>query len=481
MSQAPIELRYELRPKWPPLTWRAVCDPNGQTATVEHGHAVETAAQWFCEATWAGEYETGDFDMTDLVSGSGGRVRGDRLTFVSSGSTVDRLHFYRGRGGSVYVSNSLVCLLATCDLQVEPTYDGYEQDFASIIRGLSAYHPTLSTKKGAVTLTYFHNLRWEGGALTTVEKPRPERTFVTFDEYGSFLRTSLRAIGANMRAPGRRLRYESLSALSAGYDSSMVTVLAADTIGLREVMTFAHARGGADDSGEPLARILGLKVFAFDRSMWRSRPEAIIPFFAANAAAEDVHFTAAESILPGRVLFTGYHGDKMWDPHTEDLGPNIVRGAPPSGVSLTEYRLWAGFLHCPVPFFGAREIGQIHAISTSPEMKPWDVGGHYTRPICRRVVEGAGVPRALFGNAKHGTSNKLRLPTESFLPAESLAQYRAWLRRRSLSWLGRARVPPLVTARASSLLGYGLGRHTLLVHVFPWAIEAAMRRYQEGG
>ncbi|MGH7793073.1 MAG: hypothetical protein ACREOB_12235, partial [Thermodesulfobacteriota bacterium] len=44
----------------------------------------------------------------------------------------------------------------------------------------------------------------------------------------------------------------------------------------------------------------------------------------------------------------------------------------------------------------------IHPINRSPEMKPWCVVGNYDRPIARRIVEEAGVPRELFGNRKHG-------------------------------------------------------------------------------
>ena len=52
---------------------------------------MEVCDTWFCEAVWDGDYEAGDFDLTDLVFGSGGRLRDERAIFVSSGTTVDRL------------------------------------------------------------------------------------------------------------------------------------------------------------------------------------------------------------------------------------------------------------------------------------------------------------------------------------------------------------------------------------------------------
>jgi hypothetical protein len=466
-------LRYELAPSWPPLAWLAVC--RGQTVTVHHGRGVETMPEWFCEATWGGEYPRGDFDLTDIVAGSGGRLRGDRLTFVSSGSTVDRLHAFRD-GATAYVSNSLVGLLATCGLGVDPLYPDYGKDLLSIRYGLEAVRPTL----GPVTLTYFSNLQWAGGHLSAVAKPPTARAFTRFADYRAFLTQALRAIGDNMRHPARRLRYESLGTLSSGYDSSTVTVLAREALGLNEVLTFARARGGDDDSGERIADVLGVKAFVLDRETWRDRTDAIVPFLVGSGRGEDVNFAAAEHLLPGRVLFTGYHGDKVWDTHTTDLGPEIVRGDA-TGLSLTEYRLWTGFLHCPVPFFGVRKLREIHAISTSPEMAQWDVGGDYSRPICRRIVEEAGVPRPLFGTAKRASSVVIWNPkydaSEPLLPAATFPQYRRWLVWRTGAWLRRGHIPPLVEDLARRLLGRA-GRTTLVRPLFPWAVEGAMRRYR---
>ena len=36
----------------------------------------------------------------------------------------------------------------------------------------------------------------------------------------------------------------------------------------------------------------------------------------------------------------------------------------------------------------------------SQEMEPWRLGGKYDRPIARRIIEDAGVPRGMFGTKK---------------------------------------------------------------------------------
>src|SRR5207253_2702243 len=78
------------------------------------------------------------FDETDLVFGSGARRRGGGVTFVSSGSTVDRLHSHEV-AGRVCVANSLACLLVAIGADVDPTYAGYYADFKSISDGLVRY------------------------------------------------------------------------------------------------------------------------------------------------------------------------------------------------------------------------------------------------------------------------------------------------------------------------------------------------------
>jgi hypothetical protein len=59
-------------------------------------------------------------------------------------------------------------------------------------------------------------------------------------------------------------------------------------------------------------------------------------------------------------------------------------------------------------------------------MQPWDIGGNYNRPICRRIVEGAGVDRSLFGTGKRGVSVVPRVRRDYLSPA-SLENLLAWL------------------------------------------------------
>jgi hypothetical protein len=231
-----------------------------------------------------------------------------------------------------------------------------------------------------------------------------------------------------------------------------------------------------------------------------------VPFVAADAKGEDVYFKGAEAELAGRVLLTGFHGDRVWDRRAA-TDADLVRGDQ-SGLSLSEYRLWAGFLHCPLPFAGAAQAASIRAISRSREMAHWHTGAYYSRPICRRILEEAGVPRQAFGRWKKSAS-VLFSAQEGFLAPASLADYRAWLERRADEWRRRGLTPPRLTpddvdawrgprfALARLLEGLAhagprrlwflrsaaqrvvtMGRREELSrHLFPWAIERAARRY----
>ncbi len=492
------ELAYTLMPEWPPLAWLASCSAAAAAVDVFHGPRVESRPHWFCEAGWAGDFWEGDFDRTDLIFGSGGRLRPDGLTFVSSAATVDRLHSYQ-RGGVVWVSNSLPCLLAAVPAALDPQHAKYHQHFTSIRRGLEAYQRTVPTSAGGVTLTYYHNLLWNGTRLVEQDKPSPVRDFSTFARYRDFLVSTLERLDANLAAPQRRHAYRMLGTISSGYDSATVVALARGC-GLREAISFDRALSRGDDSGAHIGAHLGVQVSVLDRDAWRAGALPEVPFLAADAKGEDVYFQGAERHLQGRALLTGFHGDKVWGRHTRTLTPLLERGDQ-SGLSLSEYRLWVGFLHCPVPFLGARQIRDIHAISAAAEMAPWDTPWTYRRPICRRILEEAGVPRRAFGFRKR-TASVLLFDEPDLLQHASLADYRVWRARpgaelaapasdtpvwhtvprffrRTLGKLGGLAPGQLALVRwlVRQVTGLGL-RESSLGHVFLWAVDRARDRYR---
>src|SRR5437660_442088 len=446
-----MHFRYTPVPDWPPLAWLACGHRGDPTVEVFHGLDVETTPDGFSEAVWDGEFARAGFDETDLVFGSGARRRGGGVTFVSSGSTVDRLHSHEV-AGRVCVANSLACLLVAIGADVDPTYAGYYADFKSISDGLARYARSVATSAGPVRLTYFHNLVWDGRALRERPKPAPRRDFGDFAAYRGFLEASLAGLAQNLSSSGRAVPLRMLGTISSGYDSPAVTVLA-QPYGLQEAIAFEPSSSGAPDSGGAIAQALGVRLRRLARDAWRG-PDAPagpeLPFLAADAKGEDVYFRGAEAHLARRVLVTGYHGDQMWSKRPRAPSADIVRGDQ-SGLSLSEYRLWAGFIHLPVPFLGVRQIGDVSALSRSAAMAPWDVPGAYSRPICRRIVETAGVPRDAFGVRKQ-TASVLFFERDDMLSPGSLADYDAWLREHAADWSARGLAAPTRSPSAAARL-----------------------------
>lgn len=501
-------ITYTAIPGWPPLAWLARCRPEQPTVTVFHGPRVEVTAEWFVEAVWAGPYADAGFDRTDLVFGSGGRLRDGTLTFVSPGTTVDRLQYLRDTEGA-WVSNSLPCLLAAANGVPDPTYGRYFPLFESIIRGIRNYERDLPTSAGAARLVYFDNLIWDGSELRESEKPFPRRDFGTFEKYRAFLDSSLVLLSKNMSAPQRRFPYRWLGTMSSGYDS-LTTAVLAKPMGLDEAVSFTEARGGGADSGQPAAGILGVPLTLIPRDAWSRAPLPEVPFIAADAKGEDVFMRGAESNLLGRALLTGHFGGRAWDKNAKGLSEEIVRGDQ-SGMALLEYRLWAGFVHCPVAFLGVRQILDLHALNLSPEMRPWDVGGRYNRPLARRIIETAGIPRGSFAVHKRAGS-VLFFQRDSFLSPGSLEDFTRWLHDHADEWRKQGLVPPAlkpgrrtlrqqgaaVAAQLVRALSWvtrhriwvleGLGRRLtniaarepLFRYLFPWAIARAKERYAPG-
>ena len=506
-----MKFQYSIIASWPSLAWLACCPIKGDVINILHGPHVEVTEEFFCEAVWDGVYDAGGFDETDIIAGSGGRRRGSEVVFVSSGSTIDRLHSI-ALAGTIWVSNSLPCLLQSIQGTVDPIYPNYFDDFETITKGLTKYRPWLATSAGNVRLTYFHNIVWDGKRLSEQPKPNKLGRVMTFEDYRRFLLSSFQSVAQNLSCLTRNHTWRMLSTTSSGYDSATVTALAAQ-VGCKETICINRARGGEEDSGQRLAERLGIKPLIVSRDAWKCYEYPEIAFVASDSKGEDIYFKGAEQYVKGRVLFSGFAGGKMWNKKAFDLTENIVR-EDQSGLSLTEYRLRADFIHCPVPFWGIRSVRDVNAISNAAEMMPWDEGSGYTKPICRRFLEEAGIPRSLFGVRKRAAS-VLLWKHPRFLTPQTNKDYLRWLKEHRDEWSRQGQKPPVISAWADGIVSstaFHVGLVTanflqraaqmrgvwrladmpylaqwahyphkpmyLRRHVFPWAIERAKIAYR---
>lgn len=77
-------------------------------------------------------------------------------------------------------------------------------------------------------------------------------------------------------------------------------------------------------------------------------------------------------------------------------------------------------MHLPPAYFGWRRAGRLLAISKSEEMAPWSLFTDYDRPIARRIVEEAGVPRAWFGQAKKMVTSTIGVDRGRYITIDDL-------------------------------------------------------------
>jgi len=122
----------------------------------------------------------------------------------------------------------------------------------------------------------------------------------------------------------------------------------------------------------------------------------------SECKGEDIIYAKLSDLVHGRLLITGFHGDKVWDPLVEP--DSVIKRGDVSGSSLGEFRFSRDFVHLPLPFVGAQRPGDLARIGRSPELRPYAVGGYYDRPIPRRIVEQSGIPRSAFGQMKKAVS-----------------------------------------------------------------------------
>jgi hypothetical protein len=459
---------------WPPLGWLAVCPPGSDEITCYVGDRVEGCDGWICEGAWAGPFADGAFDETDLVFGSGVRARGDRVVFVPAGSPIDRLHSIETEEG-LLVSNSLAALLAWTGGALRLDCQRYRAIFSSLIAGMGHYERDVPTTVGPVQLTYFDNLVWDGAELRLVDKPFGDRDLATYATYRAFLDESVQAVTDNARDGGRRHPFGLIATVSSGYDSTATAALARQA-GCTEAVGFDLSKGGLDDSGAPVAEALGMR---FHRLETTGAPNADVLFLAAGSGdGGDSIFSQAAELFEGKLVFYGHWGDRVWGLQERPPKPDFLR-VDTSGTDQIEFRLVAGCVQFAVPFIGGRQLADILAISHEPELAPWDIGGSYNRPLARRILEEAGVPRDAFGMKKRALFVGPPKPG-NFLTPELRTDYFRWLRDQRWRFLRAGMVPP-----SPALDRIGRHRHSddpdrrrrLHRYVTHWALDRTAERY----
>jgi hypothetical protein len=394
----------------PRLAWCAKAELGADTVVVEHGPWVETGTGFFAEGAWNRPFDEPRLGDAEIVLGSGGTLVAEGVAFTPTTHTMERLYSLE-RDSAALVSNSLPFLLEAAHAKLDVQNWSYERQLMTFLRGYAKATKRLQLADGATVALHYHDtLLIDRGLRRQSRRPPAPPSFGAYADYLEYLSNALDVLHRNATSPQRKTTYAPLSTISSGYDSPACAVLAR-RLGCRRAVTFTEAREAfndrplkkLDDSGEHIAKILGLEVAKFRRDAYLTAddyPEAL--FIATGGGGDDVVMSALRDTLERTMLFTGMLGDTLWStdsPQSPALSEQY-RFLYPAGGSLQEFRLRTGFIHVPVPLLTFTRHADLQRISRSVEMRPWRVGGHYDRPIPRRLVEEAGVPRRAYAREK---------------------------------------------------------------------------------
>ncbi len=421
-------------PDLPKLAWAASLDLGQRTVWVLHGSAVECTEKWLIEGTWDGPFQQAAFHRSANFFGSGIRIDGDLIHFVPSSALVDRL-LYCVWAGRLYVSNSLILLLAITGARLDPAHN-YQEEGHAVSKGFRTYDPTfrvLHPRIPAFFQLFHHNIVVStGGNISIQPKPTPAYHLESFGDYVAQMHRILQSVRANYTDPARSVTLDSFSTMSSGYDSTAASVLA-NAVGVTKCFNSRRSNSALPpwlfgdrtlDDGTPIARALNMQILYGDPRASISTEDELYFYAACSGRREPAYGLLAEHVsrhCQAAVVFTGYHGDIVWGASLlpRDADGDVSRRSV-AGLSISEVRLRSGIINAPVPAILATETTAIDRISGSREMEPWVLGTTYDRPIPRRIVEQAGVDREAFGQYKKNVVTSPVRPTNPALRKQFL-------------------------------------------------------------
>lgn len=399
-----MKLHYKCNTSLPPLVWLA--SVNGGITEVIHGEQVECRSDFFVDGAWNEDFEMGNFINADWFCGTGAKICGDKIVFSTPSHVIGGLYVCNHRGG-VIVSNSLCFLLAHQNLFPDNQYLNYEVDFNSILNGLHQYKReiefvTNDGVKTSIRILYFQNLEVDSNNNWCETIKCKTKPFVDFTDYYTRLENAVMALCENGKADTRQHKYNLVTTISKGYDAPCCAVLAKKA-GCNTAVTFKGEKYN-DDCGSEIASLLGYSnIIEKDANEYLRRDDLIEAYYIVyGELGAQISFSTFDKEFKGNIVFFGDRGDSIWGKHADNRNNDFSFDDILSHLGNVERRLWLGSVFLPLPLYGATAWESIYDLSNSDEMRFWSVEKEYDRPIPRRIIEEAGVPRTCFGVNKHG-------------------------------------------------------------------------------
>jgi hypothetical protein len=512
---SPTPIKYHLEPDLPRLAWLLRIQP-GLQVDLWHGPWVETWPTGFAAGIWNDDYRSARPDEASVMVGTAGRTTPDGL-ILSAPSDSDQYLAAARLPEGLFWSNSLAFLLTRTADALDIAQPYYITQFLKFYRlGRRQLKMEMRTRDRTVQLYKLCSPQIDAALHIHLLPKSRTPTPSNFNDHESFLLKSMQDVFANAAHPARSRPYtEIVASISRGYDSAAVAALARQ-LGVQEGLTFNEKRsdGSMDrsDDGSEIGGYLGYRMHALDRMAYQALPNLSELEFCTNFE-NGMHapIAAAEALVAGKILLRGDWGDRVWSltPYANMPDWLLQERFHADGGSQSEFSLRTGCLFFPVPKLGMDQLDRLHQISRSAEMAPWQVPGDYNRPIPRRILETAGVPRQAFGQQK-SAGGHINLHQEPFMRPEIWQGLQAFLADQQVpaDFGGRprwtlARAPGLAADRLYTFIARAkpvelrlwlrpvilpllyferLWRDTdqrgRTVYLFHWAMEAIRSRYE---
>lgn len=394
-----MKLEIERKENFPLLGWGAIVDFDKRLINAFIGPDIDESDKGFIEGCHTGEHILDDVLNSPFCLATGLILDEGQPVFFAASHTLDPL-YYIHHNNALYISNSLPCVLAISDHELDPDHFYYATDFSKIQDHVNK----IPLKKGTLNVAHHINLKiLDDGSVEPLKKVG-YGPFATYTDYEAALKDAIVGVLRNAKLPGRKNTYDPISTLSSGYDSvaiaAIVKELAKDN--LTEALTIRDAGknlGDKNDSGAEIAKILGLKVTEQNRMDYRKKfdSELLLSF---TGSPQDLPLSIFKDKFVHKLLLRGDHGDVIW---VYNLKPSTFKRSTMSGLNTNEFRHHMGYINVPIPYIGLEYHADIINISKSDEMAPWRLNNSYDRPVARRLAEDRGVPRQLFGQQKKAT------------------------------------------------------------------------------
>jgi len=388
----------------PRLGWGMVVRKDQNAVDVYCGDLVEQKQNWFVSGVWDGDFSKADFAAAKFFCATGAKIEQDRVVVYSPTHERQRICYFE-KEDSITVSNSIPLLLAVADKRIEKEFWEYEKVLCSILWGTKEYTRDIPIADGLkIKQIFCADIAVDQRLAIQIAPKAIHRDFTDYQDYFWSVSDVCGKIRDNGLDQNRGQKYKLAATASSGYDSSACAAILKH-VGCDTLMTF---KGGTydEDSAVTIAKQLGYNKII--ERKYRDYLEKSgckdAEFYVCGDIGIYMQFSAFEDDFAGHIVSIGTSGSYIWD-KDGDVNPESKRSGYDfytANLSFSENALIKGYVVLPLPLYGSTAVQSIQRVSNSPEMAPWTLHTEYDRPICRRILETAGVDGALFGHVKYG-------------------------------------------------------------------------------